>query len=78
MSTLTVQIPDTDLAKLRACADADKVSVEHEALLAFRQFLQSREQAEEFVREARAFRASIPFQYASVAEIDADINEGNE
>ena len=78
MSTLTVQIPDIDLAKLRACADADKVSVEDEALIACRQFLQSREQAEDFVREARRFRESIPFQYASVAEIDADINEGNE
>ena len=76
MSTLTVQIPDIDLAKLRACADADKVSVEDEALIACRQFLQSREQAEDFVREARRFRESIPFQYASVAEIDADINEG--
>ena len=78
MSTLTVTISDKEFAKLRACADADKLSVEDEALIACRQFLQTREQAEEFVREARAFRASIPFQYASVAEIDADINEGNE
>ena len=54
MSTLTVQIPDTDLAKLRACADADKVSVEHEALLAFRQFFQTREQANIFQTELPA------------------------
>lgn len=78
MSTLTVNIPDTDFAKLRACAVADKLSVEDEALAAFRQFLQAREQAGEFIEEARRFRASIPFQYASAAEIDADINEGNE
>lgn len=44
MSTLTVNIPETDFAKLRAWADADKVTIEDEALAAFRQFLQVREQ----------------------------------
>ena len=78
MSTLTVNIPDTEFARLRACADADKVSMETEALIAFRQFLQTRAQAEEFITDARRLRESIPFQYASASEIDADINEGNE
>ena len=78
MSTLTVNIPDTEFERLRACADADKMSVEDEALIAFRQFLQTRAQAEEFVADARRLRESIPFQYASADEIDGDINEGNE
>lgn len=44
MATLVINnIPDTDFAKLRACADADHVSMEDEALVAFRQFLQARE-----------------------------------
>ncbi len=54
MSTLTVNIPDTEFAKLRACAAADKVSVEHEALIAFRQFLQTREQANAYQTELPA------------------------
>ena len=78
MSTLTINIPDTEFAKFRAFADADHVSVEDEALAAFRQFLQARENADAFIADARRFRESVPFAYASAAEIDADINEGNE
>lgn len=78
MSLVIRNIPGTEFDKFCEIAEADHVTVEDEALAAFRQFLQARENADAFIADARRFRESVPFAYASAAEIDADINEGNE
>lgn len=88
MSTLTVNIPDSDLAKLREWADADKVTVEDEALAAFREYLQAREMRrvserpyiidrDELLRAAEALHRDMAARGVCISgeEINAAIKE---